>query len=63
MVAISPHQRFVEDNPSSLSLLDIFKSMSTQPYDCIEHYYQHLSNIQVTNYYFKTIKTLLEFVF
>ncbi|XP_029342180.1 transformation/transcription domain-associated protein [Acyrthosiphon pisum] len=48
VVAVSPQQRLVEDNPSSLSLLDIFKSMSTsQPYDdCIEHYYQRLANIQ-----------------
>jgi len=49
VVAVSPQQRLVEDNPSSLSLLDIFKSMSvTQPYDdCIEHYYKRLVNIQV----------------
>ncbi|XP_025424212.1 transformation/transcription domain-associated protein [Sipha flava] len=48
VVAVSPQQRLVEDNPSSLSLLDIFKSMSiSQPYDdCIEHYYQRLANIQ-----------------
>ncbi|XP_050062544.1 transformation/transcription domain-associated protein-like [Aphis gossypii] len=48
VVAVSPQLRLVEDNPSSLSLLDIFKSMSTtQPYDdCIEHYYQCLANIQ-----------------
>jgi len=50
---VSPQQRLVEDNPSSLSLLDIFKSMSTsQPYDdCIEHYYQRLANIQVMYYF------------
>lgn len=49
VVAVSPQQRLVEDNPSSLSLLDIFKSISvSQPYDdCIEYYYKRLVNIQV----------------
>lgn len=50
VVAVSPQMRLVEDNPSSLSLLDIFKNGCTKL--GIEHdvplarYYERLADVQ-----------------
>ena len=52
LVAISPQMRLVEDNVSSLSLLDIYKQQCTKrnvdPDAPINKYYEKLAAIQVS---------------
>jgi transformation/transcription domain-associated protein len=52
VVAVSPQMRLVEDNPSSLSLLDVFKHSCSKrgvEYDAaITRYYEKIAAIQVT---------------
>lgn len=50
VVAVSPQMRLVEDNPSNVSLMDIFSqycSQKNQEWDCVlTHYYEQLAQTQ-----------------
>ena len=50
MVSVSPQLCLVEDNPTSLSLLDIFKKKckvsQTEPDAPVEFYYKSLEKLQ-----------------
>lgn len=51
MVAVSPQMRLVEDNVSSLSLLDIYKlrcaKRQLEPDTPVTRYYERLASVQV----------------
>ena len=53
VVAVSPQMRLVEDNVSSLSLLDIYKlrcsKRQLEPETPITRYYERLATVQVIN--------------
>lgn len=52
VVAVSPQMRLVEDNPASISLLDVYKSscsMLSIEHDApITKYYDRLASVQVS---------------
>nr|CAD7263386.1 unnamed protein product [Timema shepardi] len=53
VVAVSPHLRLIEDNPASISLLDIYKQgcqrIGIEHDQPIQRYYERLAAVQVRN--------------